>query len=806
MRILDLFKVDGMQHRSLRLPLLAVFLLFWSSVLQANDAVIDLRYSQPHEKSVSLNGKWRMYWQKLYTPQQLPAQNGMLVPFPAKWTETNYGGSKLPAQGYATYEVTVLLPEKSRGLGIDLPDVYTSYYFYVNGQLLQANGRPGTSAETTVPYWLGRTLPLPDGTDTLHLVLQVANFHHSKGGPYKEIYIGDYNHLKDGRKRDSALDLVMSGALLMGGLFFFGLYLFGKYDKAMLFFALYCITYSYRPVGSRLYVLHDMFPQFSWHLLIRLEYFSLFVSLGFFAFYTLFLYPKDVNKRWLSALAYSCMALASTAVFLPPLWFTQALTPFLLLMFAVLVYTAGVYLRARSNNRIGSGYALASTVVIVMVMLLINLEYFQVILPASIVLFVGYFLFLFLQSLVLAFRFANILDQARQEALVGLRVKSEFLSTMSHEIRTPLNAVIGMTHLLLKSNPREDQEEQLGVLLFSARNLLSIVNDILDYNKIEEGKITFETIPVDMGLICRNISMGLRTQADEKGINLRLTIDPGIKHKVISDPTRMTQVISNLVHNAVKFTKTGGVDLRLLLISSTNNAYQLRVEVEDTGIGIPADKLSLIFDRFTQADSSTSRSFGGTGLGLSIAKRILEMQNSKLQVRSEVDQGTTFWFEVSLPLTEEPVEEITSRGLPAKELLDDSKEQLLGGSHILLVEDNLLNVKVATSFLQRWGAQVDVAYNGEEALYKLDVSKHHLVLMDLHMPVLDGYEATKKLRERGETLPIIALTASLAKEIEGDAYKAGLDAIIVKPFNPDELRETIWRQLRRTKWKPIKGL
>lgn len=787
-----------------RLLLCFFLLLLGVKGLHAQQAVIDLRASSPHQKAVSLAGNWRMFWQQLYNPNELPATGGALVAFPKKWTDTAWEGQPLPAIGYATYEVLVLLPSNSHGLGIDLPDVYTSYHLYANGQLLQANGQPGTSAATTKPFWLGRTLPLPDGIDSLHLVLQIANFHHSKGGPYKEIYVGDYEKLKNNRKRDSALDLVMSGALLMGGLFFFGLYLFGKYDRAMLFFALYCITYSYRPVGSRLYVLHDMFPKLSWHVAVRFEYFSLFVSLGFFALYTLYLYPKDLNKRWIRALAYSCLALASTTLFVSPYWFTLALNPFLFLMFAVVAYTTWVYFRAHRNHRIGSGYALASTVVIMMVMLLINLEYFQLLLPASIVLFIGYFSFLFLQSLVLAFRFANILDQARQQALIGLRVKSDFLSTMSHEIRTPLNAVIGMTHLLLKSNPREDQEEQLGVLLFSARNLLSIVNDILDYNKIEEGKITFESIAVDMGLICRNITMGLRTQADEKGIALRLSIDPQIKNKVLSDPTRMTQVISNLVHNAIKFTKVGGVDLRLLLQSSTNQDYHLRLEIEDTGIGIPADKLSIIFDRFTQADSSTSRSFGGTGLGLSIAKRILEMQKSRLEVKSEVDKGTTFWFDIALPLTEEPVEEITSKGLPAKELVDDSKEQLLKNSAILLVEDNLLNVKVATSFLQRWGAQVDVALNGEEALQKLDVSKHHLVLMDLHMPVMDGYEATKRLRDRGESLPIIALTASLAKEIEGDAYKAGLDAIIVKPFNPDDLRETIWRQLRRTSWKAEK--
>lgn len=764
------------------------------------DAVLDLRADDPASESVKLDGQWRMYWQQLLGPADLPASGGVLVDFPKKWTATELNGVALPATGYATYEVKVLLPANTTGLGLDMPDVYTSYRLFINGQLVQANGKPGTTKESTEPYWLGRIFELPEGADTLHFVLQIANFHHSKGGPYKNLVIGNYADMVNERKRDSALDLVMSGALLMGGLFFFGLYLFGKYDRAMLFFSLYCITYSYRPVGSRLYVLHDMFPALNWHVAVRLEYFTLFVSLGFFALYTLNLYPKDLNKRFISWLGYSCIALAAATLVVSPHWFTLALNPFLLLMFAVVGYTTWVYVQARRNNRIGSGYALSSTVVIMLVMLLINLEYFQLLLPASIVLFVGYFSFLFLQSLVLAFRFANILDQARQQALIGLRVKSEFLSTMSHEIRTPLNAVIGMTHLLLKSNPRDDQQEQLGVLLFSAKNLLSIVNDILDYNKIEEGKINFESIPVDMGHICRNVSMGLQTQATEKGISLKTQIDPAFKFKVLADPTRMTQVISNLVHNAVKFTKTGGVELRLQLLSQSAGKYHVRLEVEDTGIGIAADKLQLIFERFTQADSSTSRSFGGTGLGLSIAKRILEMQQSKLELKSEEGKGSTFWFDLELPISTEITEAPNATGLLAQEMVDDAKQQLLADAQILLVEDNGLNIKVATSFLQRWGAVVEVALNGEEALEKLDAQKHHLVLMDLHMPVMDGYVATRKLRERGETLPIVALTASLAKEIEGDAFKAGLDAIIAKPFNPDELREIIYRQLRRTRW------
>jgi CheY-like chemotaxis protein/nitrogen-specific signal transduction histidine kinase len=400
-------------------------------------------------------------------------------------------------------------------------------------------------------------------------------------------------------------------------------------------------------------------------------------------------------------------------------------------------------------------------------------------------LFFCYISFFFLQSLALSHRFAHTFRQATYQAQQGLRSKSEFLSTMSHEIRTPLNAVIGMTHLMLGNNPRADQKEDLGVLLFSATNLLSIVNNILDYNKIEEGKIGFEHIPMDLSAIARNIVAGLKNAADEKGIILRLDIDPALDKKVMGDPTRTSQVINNLVHNAVKFTKTGSVQLSIVVDSAEQDHLTLTMKVADTGIGIAPEKQGVIFDRFTQADSSTSRSYGGTGLGLAITKKILELQGVSLKLQSEPGKGSQFFFTQTFPASKEPIGEGQDL-FPAA-----GREQLLRGVHILLVEDNPLNVLVAQTMLENNGAVVDVAVNGVEALEKLDRQRHNLVLMDLHMPVMDGYEATVLLRKRGETLPIIALTASTPKEVESGAFAAGLNDVVVKPFSPDELYRVI---------------
>jgi CheY-like chemotaxis protein len=349
-----------------------------------------------------------------------------------------------------------------------------------------------------------------------------------------------------------------------------------------------------------------------------------------------------------------------------------------------------------------------------------------------------------------------------------------------------------MTHLMLRNKPRSDQKEDLGVLLFSANNLLSIVNNILDYNKIEEGKIGFEHIPMDLAAIARNIVAGLKNVADERGIILRAEIDPRLDHKVIGDPTRTSQVINNLVHNAVKFTKVGSVRLSLTVDSMEQDRISVTIRVEDTGIGIPADKQGVIFDRFTQADSSTSRSYGGTGLGLAITKRILELQGVPLNLHSEPNKGSTFYFTQSFSCTNEAIGDGRDP-LPAAE-----SEQRLRGIHILLVEDNPLNVLVAQTMLENNGATVDVAVNGAEALDKLDARSHQLVLMDLHMPVMDGYEATVLLRRRGETLPIIALTASTPKEVESDAFAAGLNDVVVKPFSPDELYRVILQHVQPT--------
>jgi two-component system sensor histidine kinase/response regulator len=388
----------------------------------------------------------------------------------------------------------------------------------------------------------------------------------------------------------------------------------------------------------------------------------------------------------------------------------------------------------------------------------------------------------------------DITDQqkARQELIWAKEVaekaskfKSEFLSIMSHEIRTPMNAVLGTTNLLLSENPRPEQLEYLNTLKFSGENLLAIINDILDYNKIEAGKLELSHVPFNLHQLIQKIKLSFQPRVTEKELALNVIIDTHIPEMVLGDAMRLSQVMNNLVSNAVKFTHTGGVTIRLEKEIIHDHSVTVKFTVTDTGIGISADSFNIVFDPFMQDKQVINNDYGGTGLGLAITKRLVELHNSTISVTSELGKGTSFVFSIAFNTAPKVIGQQVVTPLVVGHTLN------LAGMHILVVDDNKMNLMIATRFLKKWNAEVDEALDGQIAVDMVNKKRYNLIIMDLQMPVMDGFEATAIIKKSHPDIPIIALTADAMPETHNKAFEAGMSDYLTKPFVPETLFEKV---------------
>ncbi|MFY0599636.1 MAG: response regulator [Cyclobacteriaceae bacterium] len=765
-------------HRYILSVVICLFLISGNAQV-VKTGVADLsKYSFEENEAVPLVGEWKFYQSAFISPDR-PSESKPthLIPIPKRWDQVG-----LPNKGYGSYAITLYRSDNTP-LGVRIQDQFSAYNLFINGQKVASMGTPGTNASSSKPARKVNLVSIGHiNSDTLEIVFHISNFVHRKGGLGPPMVIGSYEKLAKEKFLEDAFDIFLAGCLIMGSFFILGLFFAGRQEKIPLYFALFCLIYSYRIVGWGNYVLHDL-VEMPFRLGIILEFSTFYLSGFFFAKYIEALFPEDTPKLIVNIFAYLSLAWAAFSLF--PLELVSRFNDYYIYVLIVgMLIIFFVIVRAAINRRTGSQFSIYSTLGIFIVFGMKILAYIDLIEVILIVSVLGQMLFFLLQALILTKRFSMAWRNAKLEAENAVKAKSDFLSIMSHEIRTPLNAVIGTTHHLINHNPREEQLEDLSNLQNASENLLSLVNNILDFNKIEAGKVELEKLSIALEDHCYLIVNTVQPLASEKKLKLSLDYDNSIPKIIKADKNRLSQILINLLSNAIKFTEKGQVKLIVNALEQNEKNVKVLFEVTDTGIGISKTQKDSIFQFFEQANNTITRKYGGTGLGLAITQRLLSLMGSQVFLNSEPGKGSEFSFVLELEIGEKTQE-------PKKEENPSS----LAGFKVLLVEDNPMNILIAKRLLLKWKLDVVVAEDGQIALDKAEQNKFDLILMDLQLPVMDGFQATKSLRNRGFKNPIFALTASPIDADRNILRQLGFDGLISKPYKAEDLYEVLAESL-----------
>lgn len=766
--------------------------------------------------AVELSGEWALYWNRLLEPADLkqgtmPAVSAY-VDVPDYWTNYILNGMKLPADGYATFRLTINGLDSEESIALKLRNIYSSYTLWVNDTLAASAGVPGSTPDATVPkYGASVVVPVkPDLDGRLTLLVQVSNFTYPKGGVNNAFVLGDAKQLQQEKSVELVRDSLVIGSLLVIAVYHIFLYVLRRNDVTPLYFGLFCICIAVRTmlVGSRFIL--EVFPAFSWEWFAKVSYLTIYVGEFFLISYIYHLFPQFLSRKIWRLTQLFTMALTVLVLTTGIRVYDYSLIPFEVYSIGLVLYAVYASIRVARQRQEGAILLILGFSLIFITAVNDTLNRKGVFTTPALLQF-GVLGFVFLQALLLSMKFSRAFSQVERlsERLLTLdKLKDEFLAKTSHELRTPLHGIIGLADALIDGSSGKLPSpviDLLRLMKVSGQRLAHLVNDILDFSKLKHQEIALVIVTVNLRLAVELTLQVLNPLAEKKGLQLSHQLPDDLYVK--ADENRLQQILHNLIGNAIAYTESGTVT-----VTANRLNGQVSVQITDTGIGIGEADLDRIFESFEQINPLDRSQQGGTGIGLSITKKLVELHDGRTGVTSRLGEGSTFSFTLPLagegkpklsplPVTDYvPIESVTHWEIVQREQeVIDSSMQL---PSVLIVDDDPINVQVLLQFL---GGKYSLrsTCSGQEALgwiqngYKPDIA-----LLDVMMPYVSGLQLGEEIRRHynsGE-LPVIFLSAKSQMTDLIAGFEHGGNDYLAKPVDKQELLARLELHLQLARW------
>ncbi|MGV3667953.1 MAG: ATP-binding protein [Leptospira bouyouniensis] len=755
--------------------------------------VIDLRdWDFDKNGNVPLNGEWKIKWQQFEIKD---TQSNTYTNIPGNWT--NNFKSSYP-NGYATLQIKILVNPKTKFLYLQNGVTRNAFKILIGDEVIYESGKIGTDTNSEIPNISIQTVSLPSILDgTININLQISCFHYHVCGVATPYLIGTHNGINKSFFEATSRDILVLASLGTLAFFHFVLFLFWRDEKTHLYFSFVCFLASIRLISiGETRLIYNYLPMGLYELMVRINGITFTLLYLAFVRYVQEIHPEKKYKFIYRANYIAALILLFGMPF--PTKIYSQIQSYHLILSLVGIFTLMIpIINGVLVSKPGAKFFLFS---LISTMLLFSLDILTEFAKKGTAYLAqyGFLVFGLSQAFFIAdrmiqnFKNKEKLRQEKERALAEVKFKTAFLSTMSHEIRTPLNGILGMTQMFGQTNLTEEQKEYLNLIQFSGENLLLLINDILDLTKLESGKFELRQEPIELNKFLSDIVQLFRTKIDTNHVKIELVTKQNIPTNIITDARRFTQILSNLLGNAVKFTEYGTISLIVAHEPIDTINSKLIIEVSDTGIGIPAENIKDLFQPFMQVHSHLSEKTNGTGLGLTITKKIVEEMSGTISVSSELGKGSVFIVEI--PITQTINEITTNNEFPNQRILrSDEWEKNLAESFptkILIADDDPINIKVSKMFLKKLGYPALIAENGNQTLKVVEKEEPNFILLDVQMPDIDGIQVTQRIRKNKNLIKqpiIIALTANVMEEDKEKCLKSGMDDFMTKPLLMQDL-------------------